>query len=106
MGEYNFKCRDVSESQKFYQEILGFKFVETEGDCVRLELSDKRILLMPLDKNEEPRITFDLMTDSVPEAKKKLEAAGYKTEDRKYEDWKFFAVKDPNGLEIEIIDEK
>jgi catechol 2,3-dioxygenase-like lactoylglutathione lyase family enzyme len=106
IGENNIRCSDLEKSRNFYEKILGFEFVENESGCVRLKLGDKYLLLMPIESGETPKVTFDFMTDSVDLLKEKLNSAGFSTEDRKYQDYNFFTVKDPDGLEFEVIEQK
>jgi len=106
IGEGLIKVKDMDESRKFYEDVLGFEFVEQEGDCFRIKLNDHKLLLMPVEADQAPRVGFDFMTDSVAGIKDRLHTAGFKTEDQEYGDWKCFTVNDPNGIEFQIIEEK
>ena len=61
IGELNLRCKDVEKSLNFYQQALGFELVEREGDCARIQLDDRQLLLMPLQEGESPGVSFDLM---------------------------------------------
>lgn len=105
LGETNIRCRDLEKSRKFYEEVLGFQFDEIESGCVRLSQGERRILLMPLEEGEPPRVTFDVSTPSLSDAKERFQSAGHSVQEQEYQGSCFLVVQDPDGLEIEVLEQ-
>ena len=112
IGEINVICSDLERSLMFYRDVLGFRFVEREGEACRLACGERPVLLLPVAEAaretpaycSEPAISLDLYVASIEAAHEHLSAnkvtfAG---------DWrppaKSFHIRDPDGLVWEVIE--
>ncbi len=110
-GEFNIVCKDLEKSLHFYQEILGFEFVEKDSGAIRLKFGANYFLLLPFAKNEnvkspyceKPSFSFDILTDEISEAKKYFISKGVIIEDEETEENESFWIRDPDNLVIEVV---
>ncbi|KAA3599380.1 MAG: VOC family protein [Calditrichaeota bacterium] len=111
LGEFNIVCKDLEKSLHFYQEILGFEFVEKDSGAMRLKFGGNYFLLLPFAKNENiktpycenPTFSFDILVDEISEAKKYFLSKGVTIEDEETEISESFWIRDPDNLVIEVV---
>ena len=103
LGEFNIKCHDVNKARDFYENVLGFEFVEIEAGHIRLKFSGHYFLLMPIEKSESASIGFDLKVSNLETMKQKLEQYNVQYEKGDYEDFNFLKISDPHGIPLEVI---
>lgn len=110
-GEFNIVCRDLEKSLQFYQDILGFEFVEKDSGAIRLKFCGNYFLLLPFAKNEndespyctKPTFSFDILVNELSEAKEYFLSNGVKVEDENTDKNVSFWIRDPDNLVIEVI---
>ncbi|MFT7587120.1 MAG: catechol 2,3-dioxygenase-like lactoylglutathione lyase family enzyme [Cellvibrionaceae bacterium] len=111
-GETNIICTNLEKSLVFYQDILGFIFVEEEQGAVRLVLSGRYYLLLPFASQTRPTweycsapdISFDLLVDDLEQAFHYLKAHRVKFAQKWSANESNFLIYDPDRLIIEIVE--
>ncbi len=110
-GETNIVCSNLENSLKFYKDILGFEFIEEDGEAVRLKLCNQYYLLLPvaqqrIERNkycEFPEVSLDLMVDNILEAEKYFKNLNVEFVKTLKDGEKWFIISDPDGLVLEVI---
>ncbi len=110
-GEVNVICTQLDRSLAFYQDALGYQFIEKEDGAVRLALGDRFLLLLPVASApaiESPycdraEITFDLRTSDLATAVSHLLACNVEFERPWNSSEGYAVIKDPDGLRIEVV---
>lgn len=111
-GECNIICSDLSTSRKFYEEVLGFKFVEEDSGAVRLSFGNRFFLLLPVASKQrvdlpyctQPEISFDLKVQDIHAAYEFLKNNNINIV-QEIEDGSWFVIADPDGNHLEIVKE-
>lgn len=79
------RCRDVEQSRRFYEDVLGFTFIGYRSDGISLDLSDGMVNLTLLLHGDQPRphleegeeyIHFGIWVDDVEAIWQRLRAWG------------------------------
>lgn len=112
-GESNIICSDLARSRKFYEEILGFKFVEEDSGAVRLSLGKSYYLLLPVATEKKapspycakPEISLDLQVKDAKAAYEYLQSKGVEIVQELDEEKSWFVIADPDGNHLEIVKE-
>ncbi len=110
-GDVNIVCVDLGRSLAFYRDALGFPEVAREGAAVRLAVGGATLLLLPFATRprrsgpypEEATISFDVVVDELEATVSRLEDAGG-ARVTKLDEGKGWAVSDPDGNVIEVIE--
>jgi catechol 2,3-dioxygenase-like lactoylglutathione lyase family enzyme len=110
-GETNIVCTNAEASLKFYRDILGFEFIETEEGAHRLKCGNNYYLLLPFAKSKREKlpycsvseISIDLHVDNIAETAVYLKSNNVEFENG----WKPgdipLIIRDPDRLVIELI---
>ena len=110
-GEINIVCTDLKKSLKFYQNILGFTFVEEEDGAVRLKNDSIYYLLLPFAKHPHPKTpychtaeySFDLLVSDLSQAYIYFKDHGVSFEKEWKKGEQNFIIIDPDNMFIEIV---
>ncbi len=110
-GEINIVCTDLKKSLEFYQNMLGFDFIEEDSGAVRLKNDSTCFLLLPFAKETRPKATychnsdfsFDLLVSDLSEAYKFFKEHGVSFDKEWKEGEQNFVIIDPDNLFIEIV---
>lgn len=110
-GEINIICTDIKKSLEFYQNILGFSFVEEEDGAVRLKNESTYYLLLPFAKHPRPKshycqtaeYSFDLLVSDLSQAYIYFKDHRVSFEKEWKEGKQSFIIKDPDNMFIEIV---
>ena len=110
-GEINIICTNLTASRHFYEEILGFEFIEEEQGAVRLSCKQQNFLLLLFAKKphvlaaycEIAEYSIDLMTSDIKEAYIFLHSRKVTMIEALAHNGRSFKISDPDGLIIEII---
>ena len=111
VGEINIVCTNIERSLKFYREVLGFEFLESEDKAYHLRCGQTRFLLLPSAQQalvrqpygQVPSVSFDLMVDDIAEYVKHLKANAVEFETEWQEGDEWVPILDPDGLVVEVI---
>jgi len=112
-GECNIICSDLSKSRKFYEDILGFEFVENDSGAVRLSLGNRFFLLLPIASEKRPsakycslpEISLDLQVKDAKAAFEYLQNKDVEIVQELDEEESWFVIADPDGNHWEIVQE-
>lgn len=103
--------RDLNESRRFYEEVIGLKFKLQEDDWIEFDLGDTSFGLLQRNKDEklEPQKTrIMFQTGDIEAMQKHLEENGVKTigEIKNESYGKLLTFEDPNGHWLELFEPK
>ena len=113
-GETNVFCVDRERSLAFYRDVLGFEVAEEEAGAIRLRAGPRRLLLLPFAGpaperrryGAEPTMSFDMLVDDIDAAHAYLIARGVEIEAPPSEERRHLFCRDPDGLVIEVIEDR
>jgi len=110
-GECNIICSNLAKSRTFYEDLLGFTFVEEDSGAIRLSLGSRFFLLLPVaskKKSEspyctQPEISFDLKVQDVKAGYEYLKNKGVVIVQELDNEESWFVIADPDDNHLEII---
>jgi catechol 2,3-dioxygenase-like lactoylglutathione lyase family enzyme len=114
IGALNIVCTDLARSLRFYAELLGFALVEREEWFAQLRCGEREVTLLAVAKEpvlpgrycQRPSLSFDLMVGDLAAELARLRAAGVALADGPAPNDQRAFIADPDGLVIELIQER
>jgi len=102
--------KELKESRRFYEEVLGLKFKFQEGNWVEFDLGETVFAILERSKDkgllkpQKTRIMFQV--ENIEEFKKRLESYRIKLigDIRKEDYGKLLTFEDPNGHWLELFE--